>query len=687
VDDEGTNFALWSDGAEGVELCLFDDDGRQQVIPLDQSNEHVWHGYLPGVGHGQRYGYRVRGPWAPEIGKRFNLAKLLLDPYARAITGELVPSDVVTDHVPESDDRRDNRDSAGFVPRSVVVRDSFDWGDEQRPRIAWNKTVLYELHVKGFTQRHPRIPEHLRGTYAGLAHPTAIEHLVSLGVTSVELLPVQQFVSEPFVANKGLSNYWGYNTIGFFAPHAAYSSSGSLGQQITEFKAMVKALHAAGLEVILDVVYNHTGESGPNGPTLAYRGIDNDSYYRREGRRYVDLTGCGNTLDTRRSHVVQLVADSLRYWVQEMHVDGFRFDLASAIARLDNGYDPDSPLLSVIQQDPVLSQVKLIAEPWDLAPGGYAVGHFPPQWSEWNDRYRDAIRDFWRPAATGVRDLATRLSGSSDLYGYNGRAPRASVNFITAHDGFTLRDLVTYNDKHNDANGEDNRDGNSDNRSWNTGVEGETDDVEIRALRRRQIRNLLTTLLLSTGTPMLTAGDELGRTQGGNNNAYCQDNEISWMDWDLQPWQQQLLEWSQALLGVRRRHPVLRQKDFFEGRPVREGATVKDLGWFDVLGAENGWHDWSDNDDKVLGMYLSGEGISARGPRGEVVYDESFLLVFNGTEQDAEFTLPGEPWARSYRRVLDTANEAPIEAAADELPGSKAAITARSVAVFRAARR
>ncbi|MET9953076.1 glycogen debranching protein GlgX [Streptomyces sp. NPDC006339] len=664
----GTNFALWAGGAEAVELCLFEADGTETRLALTELTHEIWHGFVPGVGPGQRYGYRVHGRWDPWTGARWNPAKLLLDPYARAVDGDYarhgLPPEVYG-HVRDwpqqqvADTVRDERDSAPFVPKAVVVHDDDDWSDDRRPKTPWPDSVIYELHVKGFTALHPGVPEHLRGTYAGLAHPAAIEHLVRLGVTAVELLPVHQFAHEDHLLRRGLTNYWGYNSIGYFAPHAAYSSSGTAGQQVGEFKRMVRALHAAGIEVILDVVYNHTAEAGELGPTLSLKGIDNRGYYRlqSDARRYADYTGCGNTLHVVQPQVLRLITDSLRYWVTEMGVDGFRFDLAAALARSFHDVDMLSPFLAVIAQDPVLRRVKLIAEPWDVGNGGYQVGAFPPLWTEWNDRYRDAVRDFWRGALPDVREMGYRLSGSSDLYAWGGRRPYASVNFVTAHDGFTLRDLVTYEHKHNEANGEGNRDGTNDNRSWNCGAEGETDDPEVNALRLRQVRNLLTTLLLSTGVPMLVAGDEMGRTQGGNNNAYCQDNEIGWLDWTLpeDPGRAQLLALTRRLLSLRHRHPVLRRRAFFSGRPQRADG-LRDLAWFTAEGTEMTEGDWY-APAATLGLYLSGRDIPGRDDRGEQVTDDSFLAVLHADHRPVDYRLPGPPWAESYELVLDTARE------------------------------
>ena len=682
-DGEGTNFSLFSMAAEGVDVCLFDERGHETRVPLEESTYHVWHGFLPQVGPGQRYGYRVHGPFQPAHGHRFNPHKLLVDPYARAIEGDFRLDPAVFGSARGRDDHQTLKDSAPYVPKSVVVHDAFPWGDDHRPDHAWSDTVIYELHVRGFTMRHPDIPQQLRGTYGGLAHPAAVQHLQHLGVTAVELLPVHHFVSEPHLLRRGLSNYWGYNSLGYFAPHAAYSSSGTRGEQVREFKAMVRALHAAGIEVLLDVVYNHTAEGAQDGPTLSFRGIDNARYYRLEDdpRCYRDYTGCGNTLDARNPHVLQLLMDSLRYWVTEMHVDGFRFDLASALARSMHDVDKLSAFFDVIQQDPVVSQVKLIAEPWDVGEGGYQVGEFPPLWTEWNGKYRDTVRDVWRGDDRGVRELAYRLSGSSDLYQDDGRRPYASINFVTAHDGFTLRDLTTYEAKRNDANGEDNRDGTDDNRGWNCGVEGETDDPEVNALRLRQAKNLLTTLLLSTGVPMLTMGDELRRTQQGNNNAYCQDNEVSWVDWEVTPDQQEVYDLVRLLLALRRDHPVFRQKAFFSGADA--GADgVKDIAWFGADGRELTDAEWFDTGQKTLGMYLDGRGIKTRGPRGEAVVDDSFLVLLHMGADPLDVTLPGAPWATSFDVVVDTAGEVwGTHSAGKRLP-----MAGRSVAVLRATR-
>ncbi|MER5381401.1 glycogen debranching protein GlgX [Streptomyces sp. NBC_00647] len=666
----GTNFALWAGGAEAVDLCLFDEGGAETRVPLTELTHEIWHGFVPGVLPGRRYGFRVHGRWDPWTGARWNPAKLLLDPYARAVDGDFSLPPEVYGHVRDwpqqqvADTVRDDRDSAPFVPKGVVVQDDDDWSDDHRPKTPWADSVIYELHVRGFTRLHPGIPEDLRGTYAGLAHPAAVEHLVNLGVTAVELLPVHQFAHEDHLLRRGLKNYWGYNSIGYFAPHAGYAASGTTGQQVGEFKRMVRALHAAGIEVILDVVYNHTAEAGELGPMLSLRGIDNRGYYRlqSDARRYADYTGCGNTLHVVQPQVLRLITDSLRYWVTEMGVDGFRFDLAAALARSMHDVDMLSPFLAVIAQDPVLRRVKLIAEPWDVGSGGYQVGAFPPLWTEWNDRYRNAVRDFWRGALPDVRDLGYRLSGSSDLYAWGGRRPYASVNFVTAHDGFTLRDLVSYERKHNEANGEGNRDGTDDNRAWNGGTEGESEDERVQALRRRQLRNLLTTLLLSTGVPMLVAGDEFGRTQRGNNNAYCQDNEISWVDWSQldDPGWRALFELTSRLIALRHEHPVLRRRAFFSGR-AHSADGLRDLAWFTARGTEMTERDWY-APAATLGMYLSGRDIPGRDARGTPVVDDSFLAVLHAGDRPASFDLPGAPWAARYEVVVDTSREEQSEA-------------------------
>ena len=682
-DGQGVNAALWASGATGVQLCLFDEEGVEERIALTETTFHVWHGYLRGVAPGQRYGFRVHGPWDPGCGRRWNAEKLLLDPYTRAVDGDFVLDDAVYGHLPG--------DSAPFVPKGVVVDERWRVDTGARPLTPWAETVIYEAHVRGLTMRHPGVPEPLRGTYAGLAHPAVVEHLLNLGITAVELMPVHHFVSEPHLLERGLVDYWGYNSLGYFAPHAGYSAAvrrGERGGQVREFQEMVAALHRAGIEVILDVVYNHTAEGGENGPMLSFRGIDNDCYYRlgEDRATYQDYTGCGNTLNVTQPHVLQLITDSLRYWATTMGVDGFRFDLASALARSLHDVDKLSSFLTVIAQDPVLQDVKLIAEPWDVGEGGYQVGEFPPLWTEWNDKFRDTARDFWRGARTDVRDVAYRLAGSSDLYQDDGRRPYASINFITAHDGFTMRDLVTYERKHNEAHGEENRDGNNDNRSGNYGVEGESEDPELNLLRRRQIRNLLATMLLATGVPMLVAGDEMGRTQGGDNNAYCLDDETSWVDWSLlkHPQWRSLLDLTRRLIHLRRRHPVLRQRLFFSGRPAFPGG-LQDIAWFGPDGEEMTEADWF-APAGVLGVYLSGQDIRGRGPQGERITDDSFLMILYAGAEKREFTLPGAPWARWYQVVVDTTLDADPGAHDDVVHAGDAVITLapRSLLLLRA---
>lgn len=681
-DGLGVNVALWSRGADRVEFCVLHPDGGETRYELAEQTFHVFHGYIAGIEAGTRYGFRVHGPWEPERGLRYNPAKLLIDPYARAVTGELRLDPAVFGHVGTDDLARSDADSAPFVPHSVVTSDGFDWSGDAHPRVPWSDTIIYEAHVKGLTARHPEIPPQLRGTYAGLAHPATIDHLVGLGITSLELLPIHHFVSETSVMDRGLVNYWGYNSIGYFAPHAAYSASGTTGQQVNEFKGMVRALHAAGIEVILDVVYNHTAEGNQLGPTLSFRGIDNTGYYRLSdgGRHYTDYTGCGNTLNAVQPHVLQLITDSLRYWVQEMHVDGFRFDLASALARSFHDVDMLGNFLATVQQDPVLREVKLIAEPWDVGDGGYQVGEFPPLWTEWNDKYRDSVRDYWRGVG-GVEDLGWRLTGSADLYASEGRRPFASINYVTAHDGFTMRDLVSYDHKHNFANGEDNRDGTNDNRSANYGVEGETDDPEINRTRHRQLRNIIATLALSTGVPMLTMGDEVGRTQAGNNNAYCQDNEISYMDWDLTDWQRELLEFSRRVIHLRRDHRVLRQRYYFEGHPVTEGGQ-KDLTWIRPDGGEFTQSDWHNPHLRSVGMLLSG-ALRARDPWGRQIQDASFLLYLHAADEHTTVILPDLHSGSGYMRVLDTAEERDHVPAAAEPPGADVKLAPRSLVLFQ----
>jgi glycogen operon protein len=661
-DGGGTNFSLFSENADGVELCLFDEQDREERIELVVQTAHVWHCYLPGVHPGQRYGYRVRGPYAPDQGHRFNSAKLLIDPYAKAIEGPIafdrasvlpyVPSD---DGGDRADTEIDDTDSAEAIPKCVVVDEHFDWEDDAPPARPWAETIIYEAHVKGFSMLHEGVREDLRGTYAGLASEPALDYLAELGVTAIELLPVHHIADEEFLHPKGLTNYWGYSSIGYLAPHALYAATGTRGQQLSEFKGMVKALHRRGIEVILDVVYNHTAEGNHLGPMLSFKGVDNAAYYRLvpdDPAHYMDYTGTGNTLNTVNPAVLRLIMDSLRYWVIECHVDGFRFDLASALARGLYDVDRLHSFFDTIHQDPVLSQVKLIAEPWDVGPGGYQVGNFPILWSEWNGIYRDVVRDFWRGQAS-VAEFASRFTGSSDLYQDDGRHPSASINFVTAHDGFTLRDLVSYDHKHNEANGEDNRDGTDDNRSWNHGAEGETDDPEIRALRARQQRNLLVTLLLSQGVPMMLGGDEFARTQHGNNNAWCQDNELSWFDWNWDHEQGEQHAFARRVIDVRKRHPVFRRQRFLAGTDVT-GSGLPDVWWFRPDGRKMTQRDWQRGDARTLGVFCNGEAIADRGPEGELITDDSFLLLFNAHHEDVDFMLPVRRFGAMWEHVLCT---------------------------------
>ncbi|MEX2551235.1 MAG: glycogen debranching protein GlgX [Nitriliruptoraceae bacterium] len=653
-DGYGTNFSVFSEVAERIELCIFHARGREERIPLPEVTGFVWHGYAPDVAPGTRYGFRVHGPYRPAEGLRCNPHKLLLDPYAMTVVGDLTWDEAVFGYrFGDADGAMNTKNSARHVPRGVVTQPFFEWGNDRPPRTPWNETVIYEAHVRGLTMRHPDVPEHQRGTYSGLAHPAVIEHLVSLGVTAIELLPVHRFVSEHHLIEQGLSDYWGYNSIAYLAPHDAYASS-EAERVVPEFKRMVRTLHEAGIEVILDVVYNHTAEGNHLGPTLSLKGFDNQAYYRLvddDPRYYMDYTGTGNSMNMRHPHVLQLIMDSLRYWVQEMHVDGFRFDLASALARELHDVDRLSTFFEVIQQDPVISQTKLIAEPWDVGEGGYQVGNFPPLWSEWNGRYRDTVRDYWRGADQTLPEFASRFTGSSDLYQSDRRRPSASINFVTAHDGFTLRDLVSYNSKHNEANGEGNRDGTDDNRSWNCGVEGETADLEVLTLRARQQRNILTTLMLSQGVPMLVAGDELGRTQRGNNNGYAQDNELSWLDWEEVD--HDLREFTRQLIELRRNHPVFRRRRFFEGKSAR-GVEFADIAWLTPDGQLMSDEHWTSRFAKSLQIVLNGEGITSTDDRGQVVTDQSFLLLYNAHHEPLEFIAPPEGPFGSWVVVLDT---------------------------------
>ncbi len=692
-DGAGVNFALFSENATGVELCLFEsaDAIRETArIPITERTDQVWHVYLPWARPGLRYGFRVHGPWDPAAGHRFNAAKLLLDPYAKAIAGSVKWTDAVfgyTIGAPEADLARDERDSAGAMPKSVVVDTAFTWGDDRPLRTPWSETIIYEMHVKGFTARHPEVPRALRGTYAGLVAAPAIDYLERLGVTAVELLPIHHFVTDKYLVDRGLANYWGYNSIGFFAPEFRYASAGRPGQQVNEFKTMVKTLHQAGIEVILDVVYNHTAEGNHLGPTLCFRGIDDAAYYRLvadDRRYYVDYTGCGNTLDMTHPRTLQLIMDSLRYWIQEMHVDGFRFDLASALARELQDVDRLGAFFDIIHQDPVISQVKLIAEPWDLGEGGYQVGNFPVLWAEWNGMYRDTVRAFWKGDEGQAGALGYRITGSSDLYGRGGRRPYASINFVTAHDGFTLEDLVSYNDKHNEANGEENRDGHDHNLSWNHGVEGPTDDVKIRALRERQKRNFLATLMLSQGVPMLLGGDEIGRTQRGNNNAYCQDNELSWIDWRLHRARHELLDFTRFLIALRKRHPVLRRRQFFFGRRIH-GSEVKDLSWFRPDGHEMTDDDWNNALTRCFGLRLAGDAIPEVDALGERIVDDTLLMLVNAHHRALPFVLPAHHRGVRWECVMDT-RESDGQCAAGPLRGGEAYdIEGRSLVLLRLA--
>jgi len=683
-DGGGVNFALFSENASAVDLCLFDPSGEEHRIRMVEQTDLVWHCYLPDLRPGQRYGYRVWGPYEPEHGHRFNPNKLLLDPYAKRIDGGIEWSDRLfgyqmgpdgSDHVP------DDRDSGSHVPKCVVVNTAFVWGNDRQLNIPWEQTLIYEVHVKGFTQRHPEVPDDLRGTYSGLASFPSIEYLQGLGITAVELLPVHHRVNDRRLVEMGLTNYWGYNSIGFFAPDSRYSAT---GEPVSEFKTMVKRLHDAGIEVILDVVYNHTGEGNHLGPTLSFRGIDNAAYYRlspEDRRYYVDYTGTGNTLDATHPRVLQLIMDSLRYWISEMHVDGFRFDLASALARELHDVDKLGSFFDIIHQDPLISQAKLIAEPWDLGEGGYQVGNFPVGWAEWNGRYRDTVRRFWKGVGGQTAELAFRLSGSSDLYAQSGRQPHASINFVTAHDGFTLNDLVSYEEKHNEANGEENRDGESNNESMNFGVEGPTDDPAIRAAREQQKRNFIATLLLSQGVPMLLGGDEIGRTQGGNNNGYAQDNEISWYDWDLTDDDAALLDFTRRTIRVFRRHPVLRRRRFFQGRRIR-GSSVKDLTWFGPDGHEMTDAQWQAGGVRTIGLRMAGDAIDEPGPRGERIVDDTMLLILNADETDHEFRLPNRA-KNGWELVFDTSRPQPTEPA-ERLPGGGSyQLSARSTVLLR----
>ena len=698
-DGAGTNFALFSEVADEVELCLFDDGGDAHAIEtrvrLPEVDAFVWHGYLPGIGPGQHYGYRVPGRYDPVAGQRCNPAKLLIDPYAKAVSAAgqsgVKWDESLFGYRFADPEQRNDADSAIHAPKSVVISPFFDWADDRHPRTPYHETVIYEAHVRGMTIAHPEIPPSMRGTYAGLAHPAMINHLTSLGITAVELMPVHQFITDRNLAERGLTNYWGYTTIAFLAPHNGYAVAGTVGTRahevVTQFKSMVRELHAANIEVILDVVYNHTGEGNHLGPTLSMRGVDNPAYYRlveSDLRYYMDYTGTGNSLNVRHPHTLQLIMDSLRYWVLEMHVDGFRFDLASTLAREFYDVDRLSTFFDLVQQDPVISQVKLIAEPWDVGPGGYQVGNFPPLWTEWNGKYRDTVRDFWRGRPGTLGEFGYRFAGSSDLYQDDGRRPYASINFVTAHDGFTLTDLVSYNNKHNEANGEGNRDGTDDNRSWNCGVEGPTDAPEVLTLRARQRRNMLATLFLSQGVPMLLHGDELARTQRGNNNAYCQDNELSWVDWTSAD--RELAAFTAALIAMRREHPVFRRRRFFAGRPIRGGDDLRDIAWFTESGKEMTEHDWEVQVCQYVTVFLNGCGIPDADARGQPVTDNSFLLCFNAHYTDTDVQLPGNGYGQEWTVVLDTATEQLPGSRGQATPGdAKITVTGRSLVILERA--
>ncbi len=687
-DGKGVNFAIFSDNSHGVELCLFDSKGKETRLKVSERTHNHWHIYLPDVKPGQHYGYRVHGPYDPENGVRFNANKLLIDPYAKAIDGTIKWNDALYGHKPGHKDKDlsfNKSDSAPYLPKCVVVDDSFNWNGDKRLDIPQHETIIYEMHVKGFTKMNPDIPDELKGTYAGVAHPRSIEYLKKLGINSVELMPVHQFVADQRLVEMGLTNYWGYNTIGFFAPDVRYSSSGTSGEQVWEFKQMVKDLHAAGIEVILDVVYNHTAEGNRLGPTLCFRGIDNVSYYRlseEDPGYYVDYTGTGNTLNTVHPNILRLIMDSLRYWVNEMHVDGFRFDLAPALAREFHDVDKWGSFFDVLHQDPVLSQVKLIAEPWDLGENGYQVGNFPAGWMEWNAKFRDCMREFWKGDDEMLPEFGNRITGSSDLYFDNWRTPTASINFITAHDGFTLLDLVSYNKKHNEANGENNKDGEDHNRSWNHGVEGPTDDENINKLRKQQVRNFMATLFLSQGVPMLVSGDEAGRTQNGNNNAYCQDNEISWFDWANKD--EQLLEFTSSLINFRKNHPVFCRRKWFKYQPIK-GKDVTDIEWFTPEGEEMSHEHWSSTYAKSLGVFLNGRGVRAVSDKGEAIIDDSFYLMFNSYHDQVIFKLPPKKWGKSWKMVMNTFDGSfnDLSGRKSIKPGQKVIVEGRSVMLFQ----
>ena len=691
VTGEGVNFALYSQNATGVDLCLFDNpdaDHEAVRIRMIERTDHIWHVLLPDIRAGQLYGYRVYGPYEPSHGHRFNPSKVLIDPYAKAIAGSIKWGPEMFGYPlgdGQEDFTRDYKDNLKNVPKSVVIDPAFSWGKDQRPRLPLCESIIYEVHVSGFSKLWDKVPEEVRGTYAGLASPAAIKYFKDLGVTTIELLPVHQHVDDSILLDRGLSNYWGYNSIGYFAPECTYSSKGVLGGQVTDFKEMVRELHRAGLEVLIDVVYNHTAEGNHLGPTLSFKGADNSAYYRlvpNDRRFFMDYTGCGNTPDTRNARVLQLITDSLRYWVSEMHVDGFRFDLASTLGREEHFVARDSGFFDILLQDPILSQVKLIAEPWDVGEGGYMVGNFPAPWSEWNGKYRDCVRRYWKGDSDTMGEFASRLTGSPDLYEHQGKRPYASINFITAHDGFTLRDLVSYNDKHNEANGEENRDGDSNNNSWNCGAEGPTDDPGIKALRRRQQRNFIVTLILSQGVPMINAGDEFSRTQRGNNNTYCQDNELNWFDWNWDDEAKALFEFTKRVIKFRKDHPVFRRPKYFMGRRIR-GSDVKDLMWFNPSGAEMNDQDWTNGFAKCLGMLVSGSTSDIRDSKAEAVHDDTFLLLFNAHHEALTFILPGREEVR-WELVLDTSKERAFVKAQKVTPaGEEVELVERSMCLLK----
>ena len=690
-DGSGVNFALFSEVADKVELCLIADDGAETRIELTEVDGYVWHAFVPTIQPGQRYGFRVHGPYDPSNGHRCNPAKLLLDPYAKAIDGQIDGDSSLYSYKLGDPLVFNDEDSLGHTMLSVVTNPFFDWGHDRPPRHEYHNSVIYEAHVKGLSMTHPDVPEHIRGTYAAIGHHAIIDHLVGLGVTAIELMPVHQFVQDTTLRQKGLTNYWGYNTIGFLAPHAEYAATGTRGQQVTEFKSMVKALHEANIEVILDVVYNHTAEGNENGPTIAFRGTDNAAYYRlvdEHKEHYYDTTGTGNSLLMRNPHVLQLIMDSLRYWVTEMHVDGFRFDLAATLARQFHEVDRLSAFFDIIQQDPVISQVKLIAEPWDLGDGGYQVGNFPPLWTEWNGKYRDTVRDFWRGEAASLGEFASRLTGSSDLYAHSARRPIASINFVVAHDGFTLRDLVSYNEKHNEANGEANADGESHNRSWNCGVEGEANDAAINTLRRQQQRNFLTTLMLSQGVPMIAHGDEIGRTQHGNNNVYCQDNKLAWIDWELAENESHLLAFTSALVSLRQEHDVFRRRRFFAGDAAHGGkSALGDIEWLSSDGTEMDELDWRNGYARTLMVFLNGQAIREPDPHGQRIQDSDFLLLFNAHSGSVDFALPPAQYGTTWRIRLDTTDaELPNAARPDWQAATTHSVAGRSIVVLEAVR-